>query len=148
MKKVALYSSSNPSRKARVAESEAPPVAAPAPPPQGALRRLWQRHERPLLVVAGALFAAGLVLTYAKSRPAAHELTQKDIDAAVLHTLENHPLPAMAAKAFAAIEPSVVRVMGIGPDTGDDEDDAGPDADSGKGKGADKGRATRARGDR
>ena len=140
MKKVALYSSSNPSRKARVAEAEAPPVAAPAPPPQGALRRLWQRHERPLLVVAGALFAAGLVLTYAKSRPAAHELTQKDIDAAVLHTLENHPLPAMAAKAFAAIEPSVVRVMGIGPDTGDDEDDAGPDADSGKGKGADKGK--------
>ena len=141
MKNVALYTTSHRSRAAPPTDAEGPPTADAAPaasPAPGPLRRLWQRHERPLLVVAGALFAAGLVLTYAKSRPAAQELTQKDIDAAVLHTLENNPLPAMAAKAFAAIEPSVVRVMGIGPDTGDDEDDAGPDADSGKGKGADK----------
>ncbi|MBK9115302.1 MAG: trypsin-like peptidase domain-containing protein [Betaproteobacteria bacterium] len=139
MHKPALYSSSQRSRKAPPADAEALPAAgaAPvAPPAPGPLRRFRQRHERSLLVVAGALFAALLVLTYAKTRPAATELTQKDIDAAVLHTLENNPLPAMAAKAFAAIEPSVVRVIGIGPDTGDDED-AG-DADAGRGADADK----------
>ncbi|MFO1317715.1 MAG: trypsin-like peptidase domain-containing protein [Burkholderiales bacterium] len=138
MKKVAFYSSSNRSRRAQAADAEAPPAAAPpAPPATGPLRRFWHRHERVLLVVAGALFAAGLVLTYAKTRPAATELTQKDIDAAVLHTLENNALPSMAAKAFAAIEPSVVRVVGIGPDS-DDDDDGGKDADKGKGKDADK----------
>lgn len=145
MKKVALYSSSHRSRKAPPADAEAQAAADAAPaaqPPPGPLRRFRQRHERPLLVVAGALFAAGLVLTYAKTRPAATELTQKDIDAAVLHTLENNPLPAMAAKAFAAIEPSVVRVIGIGPDEGDEEDDGGADAGKGKDAGKAKGGAT------
>ena len=62
--------------------------------------------------------------------PAPQELTQKDIDQAVLHTLENNNLPSMATKATAAIAPSVVRVMGYGLDKGDDEDKE-------KGKGGD-----------
>jgi S1-C subfamily serine protease len=39
-------------------------------------------------------------------------LTQKDIDAAVLHTLQNKPLPSAAAKAYEAVAGSVVRVVG------------------------------------
>ena len=43
-------------------------------------------------------------------------LTQKDIDAAVLKTLETVQLPSKAAKAYEAIRPSVVRVLGMSPD--------------------------------
>src|SRR6185503_13330412 len=123
MKKVALYSSSNRSRKAQAAATAADGTPqAPIAAPPGRLRRFYSRFERSILVIAGALFAVALVVTYAKTRPAAHEYTQKDIDAAVLHTLENNQLPSMATKAFAAIEPSIVRVMGYGPEGADDED--------------------------
>lgn len=152
MKKVALYSSSQRVRK--VAQSDVPDTPAPhsalpdeAPPPAkvGRWRNFYRRFERPILVAAGALFAVALVLTYAKTRPAPYELTQKDIDAAVLHTLENNNLPSFATKAAAAIAPSVVRVMGYGQDKGDDEKDgdkAKDKAKAGKGKADDKDRAT------
>jgi S1-C subfamily serine protease len=124
----------------------APPVAdasgdagAPAPTrAPGRLRRFYTRFERPLLVVGGALFAVALVMTYAKTRPGAPELTQKDIDAAVLHTLENNRLPSFASKAFAAIQPSVVRVIGLGAEG--EDDDALPGADKEKGKGGEAGK--------
>src|SRR4030095_3009332 len=138
MKKVALYSSSNRSRKAQATPTAAdgtPPEPIAAPP--GRPRRFSFRFERCILVVAGALFAVALVVTYAKTRPAAHEYTQKDIDAAVLHTLENNQLPSMATKAFAALEPSSVRVIGYGPEGADDEDkdkDGSKDKDSAKDK--------------
>jgi len=142
MKKVALYSSSNRSRKAQAAATAADGTPqAPIAAPPGRLRRFYSRFERSLLVIAGALFAVALVVTYAKTRPAAHEYTQKDIDAAVLHTLENNQLPSMATKAFAAIEPSIVRVMGYGPEGADDEDknkdkDGSREKDATKDKGA------------
>ena len=41
-------------------------------------------------------------------------LTQEDIDAAVLHTLEHNALPSRAAKAYDAVRQSVVRVQGMG----------------------------------
>src|SRR5262245_6947465 len=132
MKKVALYSTSQRSRKAAAPEApaaqavpptaEAPPAAAPAK--VGPLRSFYRRFEQPILIAVGALFAVALVLTYAKTRAAPYELTQKDIDSAVLHTLENNNLPSMATKAVAAIAPSVVRVMGYGLDRKDEEDDA------------------------
>jgi len=138
MKKAALYSSSRRAKALEPARADAPAAqsgaaespqaangtaAAPTPPakPPGRLRRLWRRYDRPLLVLAGALFAVVLVATYAKMRPVAGELTQKDIDAAVLNTLENTPLPSLESKAYAAILPSVVRVVGIGPEEDDDE---------------------------
>jgi S1-C subfamily serine protease len=43
-------------------------------------------------------------------------LTQKDIDAAVLKTLETQVLPSAASRAYEAILPSVVRVMAMGLD--------------------------------
>src|SRR5205823_5311377 len=41
-------------------------------------------------------------------------ITQEDIDAAVLHTLETVELPSRAAKAAEAVRESVVRVRGLG----------------------------------
>lgn len=145
MKKVALYSSSNRSRKAGAtatsstayADGVPPQDAAAAKPAPGRARRLYARFERPILLVAGALFAVALVVTYAKTRPAGHEYTQKDIDAAVLHTLETTQLPSFATRAVAAIAPSIVRVMGYGPE-GADEDDKGKDKGASKDKDAPK----------
>jgi S1-C subfamily serine protease len=45
-------------------------------------------------------------------------ITQQDIDAAVLHTLETKSLPSRAAKAYAVIQPSVVLVRGLKSDEG------------------------------
>jgi S1-C subfamily serine protease len=78
------------------------------------------RFERPLLLAAGGLFAVGLVWLHAALTPAAAPLSQKDIDAAVLHTLENVPLPSPAAKAYAAVQRSVVRVRGRASDERED----------------------------
>ena len=66
----------------------APRPRAHRPVPAGRLRRFYRRFEQPILVAAGALFAVALLVTYAKTRPVPYELTQKDIDAAVVHTLE------------------------------------------------------------
>jgi S1-C subfamily serine protease len=58
----------------------------------------------------GAL-AAWAVVQWAPKM--AKPLTQKDIDRAVLHTLQNNDLPAPAAKAYASVGASVVRVVGF-----------------------------------
>jgi len=64
-------------------------------------------------VLGGGLVAAALVLAYGTRPPTARTLTQKDIDAAVLHTLQTKPLPSQMAKAYEIIQPSVVRVRGV-----------------------------------
>jgi len=61
-----------------------------------------------LVAVLAALFAAWPVPPRA--------LTQEDIDAAVMRTLENNTLPSRMSKAFDVIRPSVVRVRGLGKD--------------------------------
>ncbi len=138
-KKVALYSSGRPRKPAVTADEQtsaapAADAATPAAPP-GRVRRFYRRFERPLLLAAGAVFAVALVATYAHTRPAPREYTQKDIDAAVLHTLENNTLPSMAAKAFAAIEPSVVKVTGYGVvDPADLKDESEPAKGNKKGE--------------
>jgi S1-C subfamily serine protease len=58
-----------------------------------------------LALILALSFTAGL-------RQAPRVLTQKDIDAAVLKTLETKQLPSAASKAYEAIRPSVVRVTG------------------------------------
>ncbi len=157
MKKVALYSSSTRSRRddptgppavdseptvARSPGSAGPPGSVPPPGTGGRLRRFWRRFEAPLLVLAGVLIAVGFLVAYNGARPAPQELTQKDIDAAVLHTLETTSLPSMATRAAAIIAPSVVRVMGYSPDRDDDKDArAGAGANPGAaGKGSPKAR--------
>ena len=61
-----------------------------------------------LLGVALSLVAVGIFSPAFQMRQA---LTQKDIDAAVLHTLQTKDLPSQSAKAAAAIQGSVVHVQ-------------------------------------
>ncbi|MEO8202529.1 MAG: trypsin-like peptidase domain-containing protein [Betaproteobacteria bacterium] len=65
-------------------------------------------------------------------QPAAHELAQEDIDAAVLHTLENKTLPSRAAKAAESVREAVVRVRGY---YDDPRDPASADTPRGVGTG-------------
>ncbi|HTS24115.1 MAG TPA: trypsin-like peptidase domain-containing protein [Casimicrobiaceae bacterium] len=126
MGRVTLYSSSRRSQLAerrssfRIPEPEggSPEAqAAPEPPPEaprGRWRAALRRLDRPLLVVLGALLALGGVFLYTSQKPPPRTLTQADIDAAVLHTLETKPLPSTAARAYEAVRPSVVRVRQLG----------------------------------
>ncbi len=56
-------------------------------------------------------------------RPGNRQITQADIDSAVLKTLETNVLPSPAAKAYQAIMPSVVRVTGYQKNADGDEDE-------------------------
>jgi S1-C subfamily serine protease len=83
-----------------------------------------QRYERPFLVASGALVVLFAALLYGGLKSAPRQITQRDIDAAVLHTLETKPLPSTAARAYGVIRPSVVRVRGMGlPGSLEDEDE-------------------------
>jgi S1-C subfamily serine protease len=84
--------------------------------PRFSWRSFYRRRDRLLWVGAGGLFALLLVLTYAATTPSTRQITQEDIRAAVLHTLETNTLPSPAAKAYEVIQPSIVRVRGLVPD--------------------------------
>ncbi len=60
------------------------------------------------IALLAALLAASLTLNL---RPAQRRITQQDINAAVLKTLETQQLPSEYAKAYNNIRPSVVRVV-------------------------------------
>ncbi|MFT4241517.1 MAG: trypsin-like peptidase domain-containing protein [Acidovorax sp.] len=112
MPRPALYSPSRAARRpAQAPAPDAPPPAdtvVAAAPPQPRTRGLWAA-----IVLLGALLAASLAL---HQRPAPRAITQEDIDAAVLRTLETTTPPSAAARAAEAIAPSVVRVAGYGRD--------------------------------
>ncbi len=124
MRRPALYSSSSrpaaqPGASVQAAERgtaspEAPAAAAtdPAPdfPPKS--RRFRLSQPRLLWAAIGVLGAGLLVSVGLQLRPAAHQLTQKDIDNAVLHTLAHNVMPSAAARAAEAVRPSLVRVVG------------------------------------
>jgi S1-C subfamily serine protease len=123
MKRVTLYSSSTRSRPADPpAPVEPPPAPTAAERPRFVPWKLLGRYQRVLLVVAGALLAVGVVLLQAAYTPPPREITQRDIDAAVLRTFETKGLPSRAAKAYEVIRPSVVRVRGFGRGEGGEED--------------------------
>jgi serine protease DegQ len=107
--RVPLYSA--PRRPAPVkAEPEVPTMAAAAPPPAARTPRRWRALLLATLVLATA---AALLWRFGPALP--KPLTQKDIDRAVLHTLGKTGLPAPAAKAYASVRGSVVRVVGYSP---------------------------------
>jgi S1-C subfamily serine protease len=121
MKRVSLYSSSRrPSKGHRLPFAsqtpepapEMPAAAAetPAPKPPGRIRKFLSRHERSVLVAISALITVLTIFGYAQMQKPQRVLTQKDIDNAVIHTLETKSLPSASARAAAIIRPSVVRV--------------------------------------
>jgi S1-C subfamily serine protease len=119
VRKATLYSRST--RPAKSAPSEAPvlPVATAKKPSR--VRDFLSRHRAALGFAAGVAVTAALVLLHATNAPAPRELTQQDIDAAVMRTLENNTLPARMSKAYDVIRPAVVRVRGMGIDENGDE---------------------------
>jgi S1-C subfamily serine protease len=129
MKRIALYSSSRSSIIARPSSTEHPgqvenpdprredhSTQAPSQPRRSQWRNFCARYERPLWVGAAVLLALVVVLTHGLLTPTTRPITQEDIAAAVLHTLETKTLPSAAAKAYEAIRPSVVRVRRLEPD--------------------------------
>jgi S1-C subfamily serine protease len=133
MKKTPLYSPSRRSAAAvrRDAPATASPAAAPAAPqaastlaaPSAVPAGRWAGRRRNVVwALTGALLVALVWLASAGWRPTQRVITQDDIDQAVRASLEKEPLPSAAAKAYEAILPSVVRVVGLldEKDTGED----------------------------
>ncbi len=102
-------------------ESDQGRLAAP-PGSTGRARAFITRHERIALVVFTALLSALVVIGYTATKPPVRQITQHDIDAAVLHTLDSNVLPSAAAKAFEIVQQSVVRVRRL-EHLKDEEDD-------------------------
>ena len=129
MKRITLYSSARssatepanpagqpdqPKSPDQARESAFAERAARRPKPQW--RVFYARHERLAWAGAAGLLALLLVSVYAAMVPSTREITQDDIRAAVLHTLETNALPSPAAKAYKIIGPSIVRVRGLAQD--------------------------------
>ncbi|RQP26103.1 S1C family serine protease [Piscinibacter terrae] len=148
MKKAPLYSRSRhrlgsttrpevtvPARDPSTAPSSPPPTAAgpipaataPAaiPTRRQRLHQFFTRHRAPLwAAVAVLLVFTGAGLQRAMLAPS-RILTQEDIDNAVKQSLVKEVLPSPYARAYAAIRPSVVRIVG----SDDDKDDPKPGDD-------------------
>ncbi len=125
MRRTSLYSRSPRARHPvegaiGVAEAPSSPASVALPPQtrRARLASLARRHDRPLWMLGSGLFAALLAFgLYTLFRPAARELTQNDIDAAVVHTLKKRPRdPSDASRAYEVIRPSVVLVRRLGKD--------------------------------
>lgn len=127
MPRPALYSSSRHTRRSppEPVEQAPAPTAQPAagmdatlpnPPTssntQAASANLSRRHLHALWALIALLATLLLYSLWLHQRPAAHRITQEDIDAAVLRTLETTTPPSAAARAVEAISPSIVRVVG------------------------------------
>ena len=135
MKRVALYSQSRPAERAAVrpqgpqervafaaGQAPGPGSAGASAPRRAGWRRLAARYDRPLLVLAGALLMGLALVGLQRSGPQRPVLTQKDIDKAVLHTLNTKVLPSPAARAAEKVRPAVVRVRGVAPGERGDAD--------------------------
>src|SRR5687768_14326363 len=135
----ALYSSSRGPRSLRNLPSAsdsrqgapAQDVAGSSPPPASrraaggaSWRGFYARHERLLTIGISALVAVAAIVGYTAFKPAPRPLSQEDIDAAVLYALENNVLPSPAAKAYEAVQRSVVRVQGLAAEKGRDANEA------------------------
>lgn len=116
MKRAALYSR-KPSAQGthQLPATEVAAVVTPsAPSASRSASHIHQRLQRlPLwaALLLCALLSATLTWALTRQVGAPQRLTQDDINAAVLHTLNTQELPSRAARAAQLIAPSVVRVQ-------------------------------------
>ena len=134
MKKVPLYSRSSrsvtpPSDASAEASERAAPAGAAAsaepasPPPAGRTRGWVDRYERRFWVAALVL-ALGTFWWLDPARRIGPTYTMEQVDAAMRTSLEEKPLVSQASRAFDAVIPSVVRVIGLMTDGDDGSEEA------------------------
>lgn len=124
MRKPVVYSG-----KARVSGQAAPTSAGSMVPPAwfdttvAAQLPRWRQglaravvNPRVLWSLMGLVAIVFLSLQWLSASSPSRELTQKDIDAAVLRTLSTQALPSATARAAERIRPSVVQVLAYGRD--------------------------------
>jgi S1-C subfamily serine protease len=116
MRRPALYSSSRPARTAdpgpaSQAATAQPAGAAPTPTQRSWRTRLRTAPSSPWMLWAAILLLGAALVASLALRPMQRKLTQEDINAAVLKTLETQTLPSEYSKAYENIRPSVVRVI-------------------------------------
>ena len=117
MRRPALYSSSRPARPA-AAPQQAPSTDSALPESAAtngvaAVRkqRLRISPSSPALLWA-AILLLGIALTLSLAlRPMQRKLTQEDINAAVMKTMETQVMPSEYARAYDNVRPAVVRVI-------------------------------------
>ncbi|NMM10174.1 MAG: trypsin-like serine protease [Polaromonas sp.] len=129
MRRPALYSSSSRTNHARsgsnpsgAADAETQSPLANDSRPSYSSRLIKQLAAKQLYLLWSVVGLMALLLALSFSFPlrsTVRQLTQEDINAAVLKTLDTTTLPSPAAKAYEAISPSVVRVVGMGQEKGD-----------------------------
>lgn len=128
MRKPALYSRSprGPAMGAGAAAVDLPEPAPVAPPRRWrtALSRAWG-SPRVLWSFMLMLALALGVSTWRQQQAGMRAPTQKDIDAAVRHTLATHNLPSATARAAAKIQPSVVLVRAFAQNKNGEEQEQG-----------------------
>ena len=98
----------------------------PATVSQKLSARLMRRlvtHNNHLLWATVMLLAAMLAASLFSTSNPVRKLTQNDITAAVLKTLETTVLPSPAVNAYNTIIPSVVRIIGLGKPAADKDGD-------------------------
>jgi len=141
MKKVPLYSSSGRSGSQRMGQSNLPEgqdgkdassehnSSSIEPAGKNQPATLWARfysdYEKLIMISAGGFFALFAVWLYAVLTPGPNTLTQRDIDMAVLHSIESMPSgPSMESAVYDIIRPSIVRVRRVtgGEITGEEGD--------------------------
>jgi S1-C subfamily serine protease len=114
MRRPALYSSSRPAR-ATAASPEAPTLPSGETQAEAApvRRRRWfaVNPSSPRLLWAAILLLGIALASSLALRPMQRRLTQEDINAAVLKTMETQVMPSEYARAYENIRPSVVRVV-------------------------------------
>lgn len=114
----------HPAASATAAGRSAPAVASPTA--RNRWLRVSRRYAAPLWMLAGGLIVLSLVLVNGMNHSPQRKLTQRDIDKAVLHTLNTKVLPSPAAKAYEVVRPSVVLVRDVAPNKeGDGEVEEG-----------------------
>lgn len=114
MRRPARYS---PSPRRPIAEDDpmSPPLQPAAMEGDAPAPAAWQPGRRAFAMLLLAVAALAGTSVWLWQRPAGGlQLTQKDIDAAVLKTLQTQTLPSQVTRAADTIRPSVVRVVSYG----------------------------------
>jgi S1-C subfamily serine protease len=119
MRRPALYSSSRPARPAAASQEASPSNPASADPASGGAaladparkRRFAISASSPILLWAAILLLGTALALSLALRPMQRKLTQEDINAAVMKTMETQVMPSEYARAYENVRPAVVRVV-------------------------------------